>query len=92
MAQFIAKHNGYLPKFKIGGVESTGLVTKGDLVEYEGIKRLWLEPVKGKKEEPEDLDRKAIIAELNKLEIPFYKGAKTEQLAAMLATHKGVLV
>lgn len=42
MQKYIALHNGYLPKFKLNGVETTGLVTKGDIVEYDGIRRGWL--------------------------------------------------
>jgi hypothetical protein len=82
MAKFRARFNGYLPVL--------GLVTKGDIIEYDGIHRAWLEPVKSEPVVQEELDRKAIIAELNKLGVSFYKGAKTEQLDAMLATHKGL--
>ena len=43
MKKYRALHNGYLPTFKLNGVETTGLVTKGAIVEYSGIRRGWLE-------------------------------------------------
>ena len=45
MALFEALHNGYLPAFKLNGVATTGLVCKGDVVEYTGIKRGWLKEI-----------------------------------------------
>lgn len=83
MAKFRARFNGFIPVL--------GLVTKGQIIEYEGIHRAWLQPIKGKPVVQEELDRKAIIEELTRLDIPYFKGAKTEQLDAMLATHKGIL-
>ncbi len=80
MALHLAKHNGYLPIL--------GLVCKGDIIEYTGIKRMWLEPVKGAKVSEEAVNRKEVIAELKDLGVPFYKGATTEQLSAMLSEHK----
>jgi hypothetical protein len=83
MGQFRARFNGHLPDI--------GLVSKGDIVEYNGIHRAWLEPVKGKVVEQEELDRKGIIAKLKEMNVPFFKGAKTEELDALLVTHKGML-
>jgi hypothetical protein len=82
MATFRARFNGHLPVY--------GLVSKGDIVEYEGPYRAWLEPLKEKVDQ-EELDRKGIIAKLKEMNVPFYKGAKTEQLDALLITHKGML-
>ena len=48
MALYEALHNGYLPAFKLNGVATTGLVIKGDVVEYTGIKRGWLRELKAK--------------------------------------------
>ena len=54
MKLFKALHNGYLPKFKLNGVETTGLVTKGAIVEYNGIRRGWLEALDAPKVEAVD--------------------------------------
>ena len=48
MALYEALHNGYLPAFKLNGVATTGLVVKGDVVDYTGIKRGWLRELKAK--------------------------------------------
>jgi hypothetical protein len=78
MAEFKAKHQGHL--------EGYGLVCKGDIVEWNGSKRAWLEPLKGKVEPQTVIDRKAMVAELKAKGIKFYKGADNEYLAALLAT------
>ena len=54
MKEYRALHNGYLPKFKLNGVETTGLVTKGAIVEYIGIRRGWLEAIDAPKVEAVD--------------------------------------
>ena len=97
MPMFTALYNGYLPKFKIGGVESQGLVSKGDVVEYTGIRRLWLEPIiektakkaAGKTPGIEDITRTLVINQLTELKVNFSKDMSLEQLQAMLVTAKG---
>ena len=80
MAQYVAKHQGHL--------EGYGLVCKGDVVEWTGSKRAWLEPVKGKQVDQSSLDRKQIMSELKARNVQFFKGADTEYLSALLITHK----
>ncbi len=84
MAKFRAKHNGWLPHGP-----NQGLTVKGDIVEWDGIRLLWLEPL-DEEEQTEALTRKELIAELRKMEVKFYNGASTEQLQALWSTHKGI--
>ena len=83
MALFKATFNGYLP--------CEGIVFQGNIIEYNGPKLGWLEPLKGKGETVEQTTRQEVCAELKKLNIPFFKGASLEQLQAILATNKGQL-
>jgi hypothetical protein len=63
MAFFKAKHNGYLSTFKINGVESTGLVARGDVIEYSGIRRLWLEPLECTDKKVEEVAEVPVVTE-----------------------------
>lgn len=87
MARFKAIQYGTLP---IKGLE-TQLISIGDIVEWDGPPRGFLVPIDAP-DPTEPLNRLAIIKELKRLDIPFFKGAKTEYLQALLVTHKGQVV
>ena len=106
MSLFTATQNGYLHEFKINGVPSSGLVTSGDVIDYEGIYRAWLSPIpsavkavkaSGKAgaktvAEPSasDVTRKLLTNQLDALKVPYAPTMANEQLQAMLTTAKGL--
>ena len=93
---YIAVRRAYLGKaidvIRDGVETHASLILVGDLFEYDGPMGKWLEvyedkPVIEQAETVED-PRQQVIDQLKELDVPYFRGAKTEVLQALLETTK----